>query len=348
MSVLRIKVNGRWVYQARVAYRNARKSTIKPTRDAAKIAEAELLAALRAQHAEQEAAGDRPVSVRQVFEAYVEDLEQRGKGKASVDRAVSTALVIEKFAPSLLERTVGNIADADVFSFRQARARAGTSASTINRDLRSLRAALRRACPGYRFPAGAFSQENDTRVRWLTPDERTLVLETMPSPFREIAKLAVLTLMRQGEIRTLTRNMIDLGQGVVALPRAKAGSRHVTLSEAAKKILQSQLEQHDSPWVFPSPHGRPWARAYISRQFRKSSRAAGLRDFRFHDLRHDGATTLLNAGFTTRVLMDIGGWKREAMVTRYAAVTDQTRRAAVEAISSGTPAPWTVPVSDRS
>ena len=61
--------------------------------------------------------------------------------------------------------------------------------STINRDLRTLRAALKRARPDYRFPGGAFFSEDETRVRWLRPEEELLVFETMPSPLREIAKL---------------------------------------------------------------------------------------------------------------------------------------------------------------
>ena len=39
----------------------------------------------------------------------------------------------------------------------------------------------------------------------------TIVLERMPSPFREMAKLAALTLMRQGEIRQLCRQDVHLG-----------------------------------------------------------------------------------------------------------------------------------------
>lgn len=44
------------------------------------------------------------------------------------------------------------------------------------------------------------------------------------SPFREMAKLAALTLMRQGEIRRLRREDVHLEQGVILLPRAKAGA----------------------------------------------------------------------------------------------------------------------------
>jgi integrase len=119
------------------------------------------------------------------------------------------------------------------------------------------------------------------------------------------------------------------------LPRAKAGSRPVILSAEARKILRGQLEAHESEWIFPGPGGSPYERSYIGRVFRKAAKGAGLRDFHFHDLRHHGATMALNKGFTAPIVMALGGWKTERMMRRYAAVTDQTLRAAAEAVSGG-------------
>jgi integrase len=192
---------------------------------------------------------------------------------------------------------------------------------------------LKRVRPDFHFPTSAFLPEDETRVRWLRPDEELTVLEVMPSPFREIATLAALTLMRLTEIRTLRREMLHLEQGVVLLPRAKGGARPVILSQDAQKILQRQLEAHDKPWLFPGRDGVPYSRIHGSRVFRKAARAAGLKDFHFHDLRHHGATMVLNAGFTAPIVMQLGGWKTEKMMRRYAAVTDTTLRAAAEAVS---------------
>jgi Phage integrase family len=166
------------------------------------------------------------------------------------------------------------------------------------------------------------------------------VLQTMPSPFREMATLAALTLMRQGEIIALRREHVHLEQGVIMLPRAKAGARPVILSGEAQKILRGQLAAHESAWVFPGPSGAPYHRDYVGRTFRKAARAAGLRDFHFHDLRHHGATTALNRGFTAPIVMALGGWKTERMMRRYAAVTDQTLPAAAEAVSGNEPWQW--------
>jgi integrase len=350
MAVKRIRNHGRWVWQARVGYRGRRRAVFRESRDAARAAQAELLTELKAEVAEADQAAARPATLRQLLEYYALDMAARGKGEESVGRVEYTRRSIKALFPDLLEKPVGAITDGDLFAYRNRRAREGTAVyrvvagqrvkvrvptkpSTINRDLRTLRAALKKARPEYRFPGGAFFPEDETRVRWLRPDEELLVLEPMPSPFREMAKLAALTLMRQGEIRRLRREDVHLEQGVILLPRAKAGARPVILSQSARVLLQAQLEGHDKGLVFPRPDGRAWSPEHVGRAFRRAARAAGLKDFRFHDLRHHGATMALNKGFTAPIVMALGGWKTERMMRRYAAVTDQTLRAAAEAVS---------------
>ncbi len=156
----------------------------------------------------------------------------------------------------------------------------------------------------------------------------------MPQPFRDMAQLAALTLMRLSEICRLMRDMVRLEQGVVLLPQAKGGARAVILSGAAQAILHARLAAvTKGPWVFPGPDGVPYSRIHVSRVFRKASQAAGLTDFHFHDLRHHGATVALNSGFTAAIVQSLGGWKSDAMMRRYAAVTDTTLRRAAEAVA---------------
>ncbi|MDO8474598.1 MAG: site-specific integrase [Candidatus Rokubacteria bacterium] len=355
MAVKRIRNHGRWTWQARVAYRGIRRAAFRATREEARDAEAEMLGELKASAAQVEQDGAQPATLRQLLEFYVADLTARGKGEETTVRAESTVAAITRLCPELLAKPVSALGDRDIFAFRLARAQEGKTIvetiagepqerlvprakpSTINRDLRTLRAALKKALPGHRFPEGAFFPEDETRVRWLRPDEELTVLATLASPFREIATLAALTLMRLSEIRLLQRADVHLEQGVILLPRAKAGARPVMLSEAARKLLALQLAGHESAWAFPGPEGRPYRRDRIGKVFRKAARASGLQDFHFHDLRHHGATMALNRGFTAPIVMALGGWKTERMMRRYAAVTDATLRAAAEAVSGSEP-----------
>ena len=97
--------------------------------------------------------------MRKLFEFYAEDLKNRGKGEGSQERVEYTALAVETTTPELLNKAVGAITDADIFAFRNGRRRAGTKPSTINRDPRTIRAALKLARPDYRFPGGASSRK---------------------------------------------------------------------------------------------------------------------------------------------------------------------------------------------
>ncbi|HEY0447179.1 MAG TPA: tyrosine-type recombinase/integrase, partial [Allosphingosinicella sp.] len=47
-------------------------------------------------------------------------------------------------------------------------------------------------------------------------------------------------------------------------------------------------------------------------------KACGIKNFRWHDLRHTWATWLRQNDVPTWVLQELGGWKSESMVRRYA------------------------------
>lgn len=226
------------------------------------------------------------------------------------------------------------VTEADIFAFRAHYAQLGSKPSTINHDLANIHTMLKMVDPQFPFPKRIFFPQDATRVRYLEPDELVRVMSSLPSPFREIAQLAALTLMRLTEVRQLRKDKVSLAQGVIVLPRTKTGPGSVVLSAEAQQLLQAVMESHDSPWVFPNPGtGLPYSRSRISARWHKAAIEAGLVDFHFHDLRHHGATMALNAGFGASIVMALGRWSSERMMRRYAAVTDTTLRAAAEAVS---------------
>jgi len=334
MSVRRVDIRGCSRWQVRVSYQGRRISRLAPSRQRGIEIEAELVQRLREDAARAEYEGAGAATVRQLAELYLADLEARGKGKDTIVRARTAVNALGVLLPEILDRPVVQVKPMEMIAFRQGRLRSGALPGTVNRDLRVFRAMLRRAMPGFRFPRDVFLPEDETRVRWLAPEEEIVLLGGMRSPFQEMSRLAALTLMRQSEIRTLRRPQVRLEQGVVILPRAKGGSRQVVLSYEAQQILVKQLASHQWEYVFANPAtGRPYSRVHVGRVFREAARAVGLVDFRFHDLRHHGATVALNSGFTAPTVMALGGWKTERMMRRYAAVTDKTLRAAAEAVS---------------
>jgi len=80
-------------------------------------------------------------------------------------------------------------------------------------------------------------------------------------------------------------------------------------------VLQRQLGKHETH-VFTF-RGEPLRNAN-NRTWRAALKACGIEDFRWHDLRHTWASWLRQNDVPTWVLQELGGWKSESMVRRYA------------------------------
>lgn len=73
---------------------------------------------------------------------------------------------------------------------------------------------------------------------------------------------------------------------------------------------------------------RPLSR--VSRSCNTALKAAGVEDFRFHDLRHCASTNLRRAGVDTATAMRIVGHKSEKMWMRYNAIEERDLTQAAE------------------
>jgi integrase len=79
-------------------------------------------------------------------------------------------------------------------------------------------------------------------------------------------------------------------------------------------------------WVFTNRLGGPVHPRVDHDAWKFLLRKAGVRDARLHDARHTAATMLLLLGVPSRAVMDVMGWSRAAMTTRYQHVTSELTR----------------------
>ncbi len=150
--------------------------------------------------------------------------------------------------------------------------------------------------------------------------ELHVLLETAKERFPFLYSLllcAARTGMRQGELIGLQWGDIDFLGGFIEVRRGVVlrevtttkshQIRRVDMSVQLQANLQHikeirQIEAMDTgreviPWVFLSPEGKRWDNRNLRRAWSRCLDASGIRQVRFHDLRHTFASALANKGF---------------------------------------------------
>ncbi len=164
------------------------------------------------------------------------------------------------------------------------------------------------------------------RVRCLDEDERTRLLAACKdSEERRLYPLVVMALCtgaRQGELLNLKWQDVDLERGLAILHHTKNGERRaLAITGLAEPVLRewSKVRRIDCALVFPSLRGMA---IFPQKAWGEAREAAGIEDFRFHDLRHTFASYLAMSGATLAELAEAMGHKTLAMVKRYAHLTE--------------------------
>lgn len=166
------------------------------------------------------------------------------------------------------------------------------------------------------------------RNRRLTPEEQNRLLQAVDKHsnpmFGWIVRIAVQTGMRLSEIATLRIRQVDIERRVVRLEHTKNSSpRTVPLTAEATRVfteaLANPVRPAETELVFFGEPGRDGIRRpyLFDKAWTDAKRAAGLEDFRFHDLRHEAVSRLVEAGLSDQEVSAISGHKSMQMLKRY-------------------------------
>lgn len=177
------------------------------------------------------------------------------------------------------------------------------------------------------------------RIRWLSPDEAERLIEACSDHLRPLVTFMLYTGARVSEALYLDWSNVHLSRAHVVFPETKNGEpRGVPLHSRLVAVLANL--QHRDGAVFRRPNGQPYARkreggGQIKTAFKGACRRAGISDFHPHDCRHTWATWHYQENRDLIQLMELGGWKSERMVLRYAHVNKSNLAASIEALPWG-------------
>ena len=238
---------------------------------------------------------------------------------------------------ALVTLTPAAVAEArDTLAKRTNRAKKPISGATVNRHLTALSAVLTVATREYGWiqknPVANVTRLADSkgRERFLSEAERQALLvecdKSDCAALGPLVRLALATGARKGELMGLEWANVNLERRTVRFVDTKNGdNRTVPLAPSAVEVLKGWRKGR-----LPVSGVFPLTIDGVDKPWREARAAAGLPDFRFHDLRHSAASYLAMSGASLMDIAAILGHKTLAMVKRYSHLSEQHTTAAVD------------------
>ena len=162
-------------------------------------------------------------------------------------------------------RLLHTITRDEIQAIGEAKARE-SSRATANRYLALVRAVLKRAAGPWQWiekaPAVTLYLEAKRRVRWLTKQEATRLLDALPTHQKQLTRFALATGLRQANVLALKWPDVDIERRTawVHADEAKGGEAiGVPLNDEAVAVLREELGKH--PLRVFTFNGRPLGQA---------------------------------------------------------------------------------------
>jgi integrase len=286
----------------------------------------------------------------EVAEEYLRYKADHGKRTVASDRRILDGRLLPALGAG---RSLRSVTAPVIAQYEKARMATGAkgrgrtvSPYTVANELAVLRHLLRLARRwGYvdTVPEVVLPKKPAGRLRYLEAPELEQLLaacrESRNPYLATIVTLAVHTGMRKGEILGLEWARVDLASARITLYQTKSGKpRGIPINRAVYETLIAlapEATQRTGP-LFPRRSGAAWGQ--IRTAFEKALDRAGIKGFRFHDLRHTAASHLVMRGATLQEVKEILGHADLSMTLRYAHLSPAHLRGAVERLEGLTPA----------
>jgi integrase len=223
--------------------------------------------------------------------------------------------------------------------------------STINNEMSCLHHVFTKAVEWEMIAQSLFDKGksltlklNNTRLRFLTEDEIPKLLAECQPHLAEIVECALNTGMRRQEILSLRWSQIR--NGFIYLRETKTKEpRQIPINDDLDMLFKKiENRQNLMGSNVVDMQGKPLADKhvftfrgipirYVKTGFKKALKNAGIHDFRFHDLRHTFASQVIMKGGTLKDVQELLGHKTMTMTLRYAHLTQEHKRKAVNLLN---------------
>lgn len=202
------------------------------------------------------------------------------------------------------------------------------AASTVNRDMAVLRAALAQfLSPGAPNSEAAWQEAlkpipnaNGRRTLYLDLAERRKLVENASAEAEPFVRALCLLPLRPGALAALTAGDFDKRTEELTIGKDKTGKpRRIQVPADAAKLLAAQAKDKlPSAPLFMRSNGKPWDKNTWKLPIAAAVRAAGLpADATAYTLRHSTITDLVSLGLPLLTIAQISGTSAEMIERHY-------------------------------
>lgn len=269
----------------------------------------------------------------ELADQYVEDYARANKRSWRSDKYRIEA----HLKPYFGDVTLQDISPLLIEKYRVERLKMGVSKSTINRETTILKKMLNLALDwgltdqNPVIKVRLFSEKGTEKERILSDEEEVKLLARCPGYLRPIVITALNTGMRRGEILNLRWRNVDLKKRLVKVEQTKSGTSRVIPINGClyNELVKAKEASGKAEHLFPNPEtGLPYTQ--VRKGFKNACQKAGVKELRFHDLRHTFATRLIESGADIITVRDLLGHFSVRVTQRYTHPGQDKKREAVE------------------
>jgi integrase len=226
------------------------------------------------------------------------------------------------------------------------RRKATLAPATVNRDLATLRRALRLAYEWHvidRVPRIRLLPGEQNREFVLSHASEETYFSACPHPLRDIALVIVDAGLRTSEALWLEWRYVHLEpapgakHGYIHIPggKSKNARRNVPITDRLAQMLLTRSLESKSVYVFPSKTGRPYHVRSVDHLHEKVRAALQMSaEFVVYSLRHTYGTRLGEAGADAFTIMRLMGHSSVTVSQRYVHPTPEAMERAVEKLQA--------------
>lgn len=270
----------------------------------------------------------------EMMEKFAKEHKQYRGRKISQNTKTGYAYALKHLLPVFADMPLNKITPETIRKYQEDRENEGANPSTINIERALLSIAFNTAIRKWRWinynPCKDVERlpEDNKRVRYLSKDEVEKIYQHFPEWLKPIITVARFTGLRIGNILSLTWQDVNLFSKTIVVGKTKNGEPiglpiNQTAFDTFKKLKKVQ---HISNLVFPNKRGLTRCKNSVSTEFKRHCNRAGIKNLRFHDLRHDFGSNLVQRGVDIYTVSKLMGHKDISMTQRYSHLSPEKLR----------------------